>query len=728
MMSKNSFWVSLKENNKRRLWVWVISVSAFAACCPAYMATNINQLKEHQNVYGVASQARREAELINTVRSCVGANTLFLILITGVALISAVQGFSWLFSRKKLDFYMGMPVKRQRRFLVIWLNGILLYVLPYVCGLLASLMIAAGSGGVNADVWKTAGEAFLLHLGFYLAVYHLALLAVMLTGNIIVTVLGIFVLCIYEYEVRLVDYSYRDSFFRYFDNCGYEQDPLLSPFSLYAKLIDGESFGIIRAPGTLLGLAAFILILGLLSYFCYLKRPSEAAGKALVFRFTKPLIKILLVVPASLVFGMIMADSAGFQPWRSMDSIGYLIAGILFGVVIGCCAIQVIYEFDIRGILHKKKDILLCGVLSMALFVIYRYDVLGYDAYVPEAKEVESVAFIPESYDATNGGQSYFTIEKNELKYLSAMEYGEEKMELQNMEAICKLAEYSMEEYNKNSYWDEAALQESGARWSSVSLIYRLKSGRRVHRLLWVNVEDEKTGQLLDEIMGTEAFQEGYMLGCSEELVKSLDMKGYSSKIFYGNNVYTKEMSRDDFKELLLQYQKDVDRVSFTDRKNSIPVSTVSLQLSKKDVGYYYSDVEINIYPIYENCISFLKEKGYYMEQQVAEEDIMLLQVINNSPEAVRARGVVLDGEAAEGLEGAVTEAEYTDKEDIRRIIPYLVSDELLAYRWDNGKSGEEDYEVKIYFKSGSKAGYDVGYYQFAEGTVPDFVREDTLP
>ena len=38
MTSKNSFWVSLKENNKRRIWLWILS--AFT-----YLVAKLNELK-----------------------------------------------------------------------------------------------------------------------------------------------------------------------------------------------------------------------------------------------------------------------------------------------------------------------------------------------------------------------------------------------------------------------------------------------------------------------------------------------------------------------------------------------------------------------------------------------------------------------------------------------------------------------------------------------------------
>ena len=222
MTSKSSFLVNLKENNKRRLWVWVISALIFILAFPVLLLILLSQIKS-DTVYFVNTYGEKLAEeiiherLLNTVRQQLGFSVK-MIAATGIAIISAVQGFSWLYSRKKMDFYMGMPVKRQKRYLIIWLNGILIYVVPYLLGLLIEMLIAAGNGALDGTVIYSAFWGFLVNLFFFIGVYHISLLAVMLTGNVIITCFGILVFFLYEFLVRWMVGGYKSFFFRYFDS------------------------------------------------------------------------------------------------------------------------------------------------------------------------------------------------------------------------------------------------------------------------------------------------------------------------------------------------------------------------------------------------------------------------------------------------------------------------------------------------------------------------------
>ena len=204
MTSKSSFLVSMKENSKRRLWVWIVSALAFMLAFPALTALTINGIargsKWVAESYGstIAEEIIHE-RLVGSMFSMMGMNTGMLFLTSALAVISAIQGFSYLYSRKKIDFYMGMPVKRKKRFLVIWLNGILLYMIPYFAGLAISLLIAAGNGAVNQSVFVSAAAAMLANSLLYLGVYHMAILAVMLTGNIVITGFAFLTFCVYEW-------------------------------------------------------------------------------------------------------------------------------------------------------------------------------------------------------------------------------------------------------------------------------------------------------------------------------------------------------------------------------------------------------------------------------------------------------------------------------------------------------------------------------------------------
>ena len=142
MTSRNSFWARLFENNKRRIWVWLLAGFSYLLVLPAALAMAISRemarkdylIEEMGDVLG--SQIMQE-KVIEVAAGFFGLKNVYLAFFAAIlAIISAIQGFSYLYSKKKIDFYMGMPVRRRRRFMVIWLNGILVYLIPCVLGLL----------------------------------------------------------------------------------------------------------------------------------------------------------------------------------------------------------------------------------------------------------------------------------------------------------------------------------------------------------------------------------------------------------------------------------------------------------------------------------------------------------------------------------------------------------------------------------------------------------------
>ncbi len=49
MISKNSFWVSLKENNKRRIWLWILSAFTYLVVLPTVTAMFISSYKTNNS-------------------------------------------------------------------------------------------------------------------------------------------------------------------------------------------------------------------------------------------------------------------------------------------------------------------------------------------------------------------------------------------------------------------------------------------------------------------------------------------------------------------------------------------------------------------------------------------------------------------------------------------------------------------------------------------------------
>lgn len=123
MISKNSFLASLKENSKRRIWLWLLSALSYLVIFPTAVAMAISRGKRSEEYLieslgeALGRQALQE-QLIKGMEQFFGiTNPVMWLVIAAFAVVSAIQGFSYLYSKKKIDFYMGMPVKRSRRFL-----------------------------------------------------------------------------------------------------------------------------------------------------------------------------------------------------------------------------------------------------------------------------------------------------------------------------------------------------------------------------------------------------------------------------------------------------------------------------------------------------------------------------------------------------------------------------------------------------------------------------------
>ena len=110
-------------------------------------------------------------------------------------------------NRQELDFYESQPVSRRSHFFSVWVNNLLIYLISYLSTMLLAHLVAAGlgartemSGTVFAESMVQALRSLLLFMGLQ----AVTMLAVMLTGNIVISLLAAAVLMLYEFFFRLL--------------------------------------------------------------------------------------------------------------------------------------------------------------------------------------------------------------------------------------------------------------------------------------------------------------------------------------------------------------------------------------------------------------------------------------------------------------------------------------------------------------------------------------------
>ena len=158
MTSKNLFFKLMKEDFKRRLWVvTLIGLASFFAypVAAAFMAGNIN------DYYGSYEWALLQyTQSMQVFLDFDNAMTCFGMVVASV--ICGLSSFSYLNSRSKVDFYHGIPVRREKLYLANYLGGILYLAVPYGICLAMAVVVGMANGVSGSLLCPIAVRGYLL--------------------------------------------------------------------------------------------------------------------------------------------------------------------------------------------------------------------------------------------------------------------------------------------------------------------------------------------------------------------------------------------------------------------------------------------------------------------------------------------------------------------------------------------------------------------------------------
>ena len=150
MTSKNLFFKLMKEDFKIRIWSLAISILSFFFSLIVATAMLISYHRNMTYSYlieetgEIVDDSYKLVERFNFYMNI--KSPLFAFVFLCLSLIVAISGFTYLYSKKKVDMYHSLPVKREVLFAVKVINGILIVIVPFIiCTIIASLMIAVNA-------------------------------------------------------------------------------------------------------------------------------------------------------------------------------------------------------------------------------------------------------------------------------------------------------------------------------------------------------------------------------------------------------------------------------------------------------------------------------------------------------------------------------------------------------------------------------------------------------
>lgn len=718
MTSKNLCFKLMKEDAKRRIWLIALLFLGlfFSIVIPVVYAGSAPDLYMQEGEW--------LRQVTSTVEEMLGhGNPFVVILLSFVAVISGVSGFSYLHSAKKVDLYHSIPVKREQLFLAHFLSGVLMVAVIYALNLLIGTVAAAVYGVEFGITAKLAFTGFCFHMAYYLLMYATVVLAMILTGNTIIALLGAGLFFSYGPIVSTLMMGYTQVYFHTYSGLSqYGGDAFFesaimhsSPFFNYMNNM--SNYSKINLVTTILLVVVVALVLALLAGWLYHIRPSESAGKAMAFTWVKLPLKILVVIPAALGFSMFF--------WAMRSTLGWSLFGLLWGVLFAHCLMEIIYHFDFRQLFTNKRHLLLCLTLSLAIFGIFKYDWFGYDSYLPKAENVKTAAVSLADRDhwVTYGDVRYETDHIGRRSYYweykDSAEYASEHMKLTDVEMVLSIAQNGIE---SNRPGDDAFDRDRD--YHTVTIQYTLENGRKPVRRY--QVYSDSVEEKLDQMKASPEYKMGTfpILNQTSEETARVNFQQFNQ---------VKKVETGDKAELLLAYQEDLKQLTLETRRMENPIATIQFMTTDMDEAVRYeqeqgendrnrysiSNIENRayypIYPSFTRTIACLNRAGVQVKGGLTAGIINQIRIVGVEDKEDN----YTYPQSVDGSEGTI----YTDVAQIEALVPALIPYDY----WDMNRMMDEAIlsgrEAIVSVYSGTNGEVQEMTCYLNKTKVPDFVK-----
>ena len=633
MTSRSLFFKYMKENTKQRIWnlalVLLLCFFAFPVTTALWSSTAFRPENLNSSLPADLALAQAQRDFTRDMLrmySMKGGALAFMLTIAAVVL--AASGFAYLHSKKKTDFYHSLPIRREMLYAVTCLNGFLYMAVAYL-GFLTIAAVMIRVKGVPFD-WGSLYLASVEHLCFFALVYMTAILSMLLTGNLVVGLLGTGVLFSWGPVICMTISAYFSEYFTTF----YGDDSFLlalsertSPVAWYVKACMSSQPGRMALWAMLA--AAVLFLLGML---LYRRRPSEAAGHAMAFPITEPIIRFLIAVPSSLLLG------AMFHSMMYED--GWTVFGLVCGLLLVSCFIEIIYHFDFKSLFAHKRQLLVSAVFVGVVFAIFRFDLFGYDRYLPATEKLASGGIYSDLLDPDATSQYHSTVEYTEGWYgvtfdaLPSSTLADEMQisDDQGLELLHTIAAQGVHDAAQardrflrgggRSY----DLEEGDEAFHNVTIAWHLRNGRTVYRSYRVNVSGVRAA--LESVYDLDAYKTAMypVLSLSADDVAGINYKEEDECS------HVKLAGADVKAALLAAYQEELKALTSETRAHEKPIAEIQFKTNEnqaliqklRDEGgnytlfnyYYYYP----IYPSFTKTIALLRACGVEVGGMVTPE------------------------------------------------------------------------------------------------------------
>lgn len=587
MTSKRSFFNFMKEDLRHKVWMIALSLLGnFLAILVAFLIVEDSILRN----LGVDLEIYTDTYIGSVV-------SFFNEVLTGlggtIALIGAVIvglfGFRFLFSKKMVDTYHSLPIKRNTQFWVTYVNGILIWLVPYLVSLLITLVIAVinmvpiGGWWACGLILKAAGMTSLVLLIGFLLMYHLVLVAVMLCGNVFNTlvttcIIGCAVLCIYGLGIIFFEY-YMDAFYatEQLAEAVIYTSPLVSAIYMLLAYCQGDPT--FNFTTTMNVNFIVMVLLGTAAWRLYCKRASELAEQGVKNKIATTIMKLI----ASVLGGM--GGWLVFVLITDANSVGWGIFGCILVSVMVYGVLDIIFHMDFKAFLANKLWMAATTVVALMLCLAFNMDWFGYDEYLPKQEKIQSMAIYAREYS-----NHYLNNEKDNP--LELMEY-------KDQENIYKFLCTGVDNLNYFASDYEGTNLYYGNEYDNVIVKVTLNNGRSYYRQYNLF---EKDAEVFRAIVLNEDYAESNLV-IDEKKRQSIYRVAIRTENTY---IEEEEQRREVLDDLITAYNQDV-----LEHPEGAILGEGRLMVQLRMYTHQYTNYYLDIYESMEHTMAALAKHGY---------------------------------------------------------------------------------------------------------------------
>lgn len=275
------------------------------------------------------------------------------------AVALALMEFSYLFSEKKVNFYHSLPLTRKKLYITNFLSGFFIFLISQIIIYLLIFVVLTNHIGFGNYLLEYTIKVFLANVITFIVMYSVCIFVMMITGNMIIAILGIFVVSIYFPLLALCKPTFESVIGYtpfYFISEGFNMVKQLGRF--YREQFD--NFDIPRFNYIMFYLNATItsIIFILSSLKLYQLRDLEKANETIVFDVAKKIIRVML----SVMFGIIIHSITSYGD-KDIYSMVLIVIFTLFGHAI----LEMIIDKDLKSFKNDIVEKVIAMIIALVV-------------------------------------------------------------------------------------------------------------------------------------------------------------------------------------------------------------------------------------------------------------------------------------------------------------------------------------------------------------------------